>query len=189
MELPRARAGQQGQMIALFALALTVMILVVGLAVDGGYAFMQRRSSQNASDFGALAGARVVAFFIAADTANGNDANVVTSIRAAVTANGGTVTFGAPNGPTYTGDAGAVLGYVGSGTIPAGTVGVTVASTRAWNPFFLGDRRHAELAGVGRWRPRRVDGPQAGREGTSFRRPSPPPSSRHIPRARVRSTW
>lgn len=145
MQLPRARAGQQGQMIALFALSLTVIVLIVGLAVDGGYAFMQRRSSQNASDFGALAGARVVAFTVAGDTTNGTDANVVSSITAAVTANDGTVTFGAPNGPVYTRADGAVLGYVGSGTIPADSVGVTVSSTRAWNPFFLG------IVGMNNW--------------------------------------
>lgn len=138
MNLPTRGSGQHGQMIALFALSLTVIILIAGLAVDGGYAFMQRRSSQNASDFGALAGARVVAFFISGDTTNGTDVNVASSITAAVTANGGTVTFGAPNGPVYTAANGATLGYVGTGTIPVGSVGVKVSSTRSWNPFFLG---------------------------------------------------
>lgn len=145
MRMSKARSGQQGQMIALFALSLTVIVLFVGLAVDGGYGLMQRRSSQNASDFGALAGARVVAFFIAADTTNGTDANVKSSITAAVTANGGTVTFGAPNGPVYTRVDGAILGYVGTGTIPVGSVGVKVASTRTWNPFFLG------VVGMNNW--------------------------------------
>ncbi len=145
MQLPRARTGQHGQMIALFAISLTVIILIVGLAVDGGYAFMQRRASQNASDFGALAGARVVSFTVAGDTTNGTDANVVTAITAAVTANSGTVTFGAPNGPVYTNASGAVVGYVGAGTIPSGAIGVTVASTRIWNPFFLG------VVGMNNW--------------------------------------
>ena len=67
-------------MIALFALASTVIILAVGLTIDGGYAFAQRRGSQNASDFAALAGARVVAEWVGGDTTNGIDANVQTAI-------------------------------------------------------------------------------------------------------------
>ena len=106
--------GQRGQMIALFALASTGIILAVGLTIDGGYAFAQRRGSQNAADFAALAGARVIAEFVAGDTSNGNDANVTAAITAAITANGATpITFGAPNGPVYITPAGAPNGLVG----------------------------------------------------------------------------
>src|SRR5574337_811053 len=130
---------QSGQAFVLFAISLVVIILAVGLVIDGGNALAQRRASQNASDFGALAGARVVAETISGDTTNGTDANVQASIQNAVTANGGTVTFGAPNGPYYVKTDGTSTGvYVGSGSIPSGAVGVTVGSSRTWSPYFLG---------------------------------------------------
>ena len=58
--------GERGQMIVLFVLASTVILLAVGLVIDGANALAQRRESQNASDFAALAGARVVAEWVAA---------------------------------------------------------------------------------------------------------------------------
>ncbi len=73
---PSLRHSQRGQMIALFAIASTAIILVIGLVIDGGFALAQRRGSQNASDFAALAGARVVAQWVGGDTVNGTDANV-----------------------------------------------------------------------------------------------------------------
>lgn len=51
------RAGQRGQFLVLFALALVAMIAMVGLVIDGGSAFAQRRAQQNAADLAALAGA------------------------------------------------------------------------------------------------------------------------------------
>src|SRR4051812_35972666 len=49
--------NESGQSLVLFALALTVLITVVGLVLDGGDAFAARRSKQNAADFAALAAA------------------------------------------------------------------------------------------------------------------------------------
>jgi len=72
----RSRRSGSGQMIVLFAGALTAIILIVGLVIDGGNAFAQRRGVQNSSDFGALAGARIVAEWVGGDTNNGTDANV-----------------------------------------------------------------------------------------------------------------
>ena len=141
--------SQRGQMIALFALASTGIILAVGLTIDGGYAFAQRRGSQNAADFAALAGARVIAEFVSGDTTNGNDANVTAAITAAIQANGDTpITFGAPNGPIYITTSGTPNGFVGTmgdGKIPAGTAGVSVGTSKSWRPFFLG------VIGVGDW--------------------------------------
>src|SRR5689334_13948615 len=143
------RSDQRGQMIALFALASTAIILLIGLAIDGGYALAQRRGSQNASDFAALAGARVVAEWVSGDTTNGTDANVVAAITNSIQANGGTpLTFGAPDGPVYVTTSGAANGFVGSasaGAIPANTAGVSLGSSRTWTPFFLG------LIGVRNW--------------------------------------
>jgi hypothetical protein len=129
----------RGQMVALFALVLGVVILSVGLVLDGGTALVQRRASQNASDFGALAGARVIAEFVDGDTTNGTDANVKKAIENAVLTNGGdTLTFSAPNGPRYIDSNGGLLGYVNTGAIPSGAAGVHVLSQRTWRPYFLG---------------------------------------------------
>lgn len=52
----RTRAND-GQIIVIFALGLVAMIAMVGLVLDGGSTYAQRRSQQNASDLAALAGA------------------------------------------------------------------------------------------------------------------------------------
>ena len=135
--------GARGQILALFALSATVIVLAVGLVVDGGNALAQRRNSQNTSDFSALAGARIVAEWISGDTTNGTDANVAAAIRTSVTASGADpITFGAPSGPIYIDSAGNSLGFVGTGaagsTPPANTVGVRVSSSRSFRPYFLG---------------------------------------------------
>jgi Flp pilus assembly protein TadG len=51
------RRREDGQMLVLFCLALVAMIGLVGLVIDGGAAYAQRRSQQNASDLAALAAA------------------------------------------------------------------------------------------------------------------------------------
>jgi Flp pilus assembly protein TadG len=49
--------GQRGQIIVIFALGLVAIVAMVGLVLDGGSAFAQRRAEQNAADLAALAGA------------------------------------------------------------------------------------------------------------------------------------
>ena len=144
----RARSDRpRGQILALFALTLTVLILGVGLVVDGGNALVQRRASQNASDFAALAGARIIAEKVGGDLVSGTDANVQLAMTNAIAANGGTpITFGSPNGPRYIDDNGTLLGYVGTNpAIPATAGGVKVSSTRSWRPYFLG------IIGISNW--------------------------------------
>jgi hypothetical protein len=135
-----------GQILVVFALAATAILLVVGLVIDGGYALAQRRAAQNAADFAALAGARIVAEKISGDTVNGTDANVQGAISTTNQANrGAPITFGSPAGPVYVDADGATTGYVGAGAIPAGTVGVHVGTAINWRPFFLG------VIGVNQW--------------------------------------
>jgi Tfp pilus assembly protein PilX len=53
-----ARRGEEGgQIIVLFALAMVAIIAMVGLVLDGGSAFSQRRGEQSAADLAALAAA------------------------------------------------------------------------------------------------------------------------------------
>jgi putative Flp pilus-assembly TadE/G-like protein len=150
----------RGQMVVVFAGSVTAVILAVGLVIDGGYALAQRRASQNASDFAALAGARVLSAFVAGDTNNGKDANVKLAIVNTININNGNpVTFWTSadaactspgttpscDFPYYVRTSGVFAGWVGAGTIPTGSVGVKLTSSRAWRPFFLG------LAGISNW--------------------------------------
>ena len=165
----RTRDRRRGQTLVLFTLAMTfVVIPAVGLVVDGGFALAQRRAAQNASDFAALAGARIVAERIGGNTTDGTDANVRAAIAQSIAVNGDSpITFGSPNGPRYVNTSGAFAchngsgiaqacsggnqasSYVGNGFIAIGAntleaAGVIVGSSRSWTPFFVG-------ALVGNW--------------------------------------
>jgi Flp pilus assembly protein TadG len=60
--VPRSnkRSGQRGQILVLFVVALVAIIAGVGLVIDGGFAFAQRRNEQNAADLAAFAGANAM---------------------------------------------------------------------------------------------------------------------------------
>lgn len=138
---------QSGQVLVLFAISLTVVISMAGLAVDGGNGLTQRRNAQNTADFAAMAGARIVAEWIAGDTANGTDANVRAAIQHTITANGGdAVTFGSRGSPRYVDVDGRRLSYVGSGSIPQDTVGVRVTASLTFPTSFI------RIAGINTWK-------------------------------------
>ena len=127
----------RGQIVVLTGLSLALIVFAAGLVIDGGTGLAQRRAAQNASDFAAIAGARVVAYTVAGDTVNGTDANVITAMTNAADENEAEpLTFGAPDGPQYIGWDGTLLGYVGDG-MPAGAAGVTVETSREWDTFFV----------------------------------------------------
>ena len=94
-------AHDRGQIIALFASRRRPRSSSPSaLVIDGGNALVAASASQNASDFAALAGARIVATWIDGDTTNGTDANVRAAITSTLAANGADpVTFRAdPDG-------------------------------------------------------------------------------------------
>jgi len=130
-------------MLVLFTLALVGLLLVVGLTVDGGYALAQRRTAQNAADFAAIAGTRVVGEFLTGDTTNGSDGNVKEAVEAALVANGADA---ADYTAEYVTQAGTVVGQpVGTAAIPDGAQGVVVNASTSWNPYFLG------IIGIQHW--------------------------------------
>jgi Flp pilus assembly protein TadG len=51
------REGERGQILVLFTIAIVVIIGMLGLVLDGGSAFAQRRDEQNVADLAAIAGA------------------------------------------------------------------------------------------------------------------------------------
>ena len=53
----RQRETAPGQVLVIFALALVAIVAMVGLVIDGGATFVQRRDQQNVADQAAMAGA------------------------------------------------------------------------------------------------------------------------------------
>jgi hypothetical protein len=132
---PFERSSQHGQVMVLFALALTAIVLGVAVVVDGGYAFAQRRSAQNAADFAAMAGTRIVGVSlvgqpVGAGTAQ-NVENAITSVLAANDAQLVSAQYVSASG-------GALGNVVGASSIPNGANGVVVGARTNWKPFLLG---------------------------------------------------
>jgi hypothetical protein len=126
------RPRQKGQAIALFALALAAIVAGVAVVVDGGYAFAQRRVAQNAADFAAMAGTRIIGQKRINLPATASE--VTAAINAALTANEATLVDA-----TYVDHEGdAIRSVVGAPSIPGDAFGVVVTAQTSWRPFLLG---------------------------------------------------
>jgi len=131
-----------GQALVLIVISLVAVLAGAALILDGGNAFAQQRSAQNAVDATAEAGATELVRRLAG-VAPGRDssfdavwdARVVTAITAAASANRINLTLGSTY---YTNIDGQVLGLVGQGTIPSGTAGVKAAGQRTFNTYIAG---------------------------------------------------
>ena len=76
---------QRGQIIVLFVLGLVAMVAMVGLVLDGGDAFAQRRDQQNGADLAAIAGAN--AYMNASGNVAAKTAAAQSAAQAAATRN------------------------------------------------------------------------------------------------------
>jgi hypothetical protein len=139
----RQHDESRGQILIIVALGLVAMVAMVGLVVDGGYAWGKQRDTQNASDAAAEAGAVVLAHRLGGATKL--DLDVDNAVDAAAAANGVTV-----QGAYYTdvnGDlvdpAGAVVtteaaaARVGDGIIPTGAQGVRAVGSQTFDTFLV----------------------------------------------------
>ena len=77
------RRDERGQVIVVFALAIVVIIAMVGLVIDGGGAFSQRRTEQKVADVAAVAGANA---YMNANGGPPKNAGQVAAARAAAIA-------------------------------------------------------------------------------------------------------
>lgn len=137
--MKRDRKRQQGQAIALLAIALAAIVAGVAVVVDGGYAFAQRRQSQNAADFAAMAGTRVVGQHLVHKSTSAG--NVTQAIQQTLAANDAVL-----ESATYIDESGnALTSVVGATSIPGDAFGVVVEAKTQWQPFLLG------LLGVTDW--------------------------------------
>lgn len=139
----RSEHSARGQVLILFTLAIVGLLLLVGLVIDGGYAFSQRRESQNAADFAAMAGTRIVSEALTGTPPGaGTAANVEAAIQSILSANGAELDHA-----EYVTEGGVALGsVVGASIIPAGANGVVVTASTKWRPYFLG------IVGMDNWR-------------------------------------
>src|SRR5205814_2229192 len=102
---------ERGQILVIVAGALLVIIALVGLVIDGGYAWGQQRQTQNAADAASEAGALQLAENIAGTSPANTDADVLAAVNASGLANG----IGNPVA-FYTNDHGQLLTAAGAVT-------------------------------------------------------------------------
>jgi len=142
------RSTEHGQVLVLVVAGLAAMLGMVGLVIDGGYAFAQQRGSQNGADAAATAGALVIAenlpFRAASQTPPKTDADVATAVNTSATNNQlGTLIAYYTNlaGNLVRADGSAASGpgdaaQVGAGVLPDAAWGVTTTATKSFNTFF-----------------------------------------------------
>lgn len=80
------RRGERGQILILFVLAVVVIVGMLGLVLDGGAAYAQRRSEQGVADLAAMAGA--TAYLSAPGASSAKAAAAVLAARGIAGANG-----------------------------------------------------------------------------------------------------
>jgi len=128
----REEPGERGQALIVMVFAVIALLVMAGLAIDGGMAFLERRRMQNAADAAALAGTRLLAGAICDESA-GDDAAIAAEVNHYAEKNGVPDTDTEAGG-SVTGNVVAdyvdfdevVLGRVGGGAIPNGATGVSV---------------------------------------------------------------
>lgn len=137
--LPR-RERERGQMLVIFALALIALVGMVGLIIDGGDSFLQRRDQQNVADAAAMAagyasvnGQDPTAAALAVASANGYPNGVNgTTVAVSVTATAITVDVSKPHRNYFSGIMGfASWGVSATASVQAGT------PNAAYNPMPL----------------------------------------------------
>jgi Flp pilus assembly protein TadG len=132
------RAGQDGQIIVVFAGGIVLLFLIAGLVIDGGTAFLNRRDAQNTADIAALAGTKQLTDYYLKKA----PFDVYGAVSRSAVANGcsATCTWTAHYVGPRSGAIFQDLGVVGSGdgAPPGGALGVKVDVTRRPRTYFLG---------------------------------------------------
>lgn len=135
--------SDRGQVLVIVAVGMIVIIAMVGLVIDGGYAWGKQRETQNGADSAAEAGAVQLAENIAGTSPANTDADVLAAVNAAGAANN----VGAPTA-YYTDvygnllDASGVIvpdessaAIVGGGSIPPNASGVKAVGAQTFDTF------------------------------------------------------
>ena len=131
----RHMRDERGQVLAIVAGGMLVIVAMVGLVIDGGHAWGQQRGTQNGADSVAKAGTIVIQQSLAGAAKTNGDVGCAV---AAAAAENGTVIESA----VYTNYQGDPLGQAvppcaagGGGSIPSGAQGVKATGTRQFSTF------------------------------------------------------
>jgi hypothetical protein len=140
---PNATNTERGQVLVIVAVGLLAIVAMVGLVIDGGFAWGRQRDTQNGADAVAKAGAIVLAHNVAGVVPAKTDADVLASVSAASDENniatldsyytnitGQMLTT---SGALASGEATAAA--VGDGVIPAGAAGVRARAEDEFETF------------------------------------------------------
>ena len=135
---------EHGQSIVLITMLMVGLVAMLGLAFDGGNAYVQRRRMQNASDAGAFAGART--FAGTNDSSSTTECAILQSIRRYALLNGvqGSSTECDDSNPYihafFVDQNGAQVGVEmpGNSGVPPAATGIRVIAQTTFNTFFLG---------------------------------------------------
>ncbi len=137
---------ERGQSLVIIAMVMVGIIALMGMAIDGGNALMERRRAQNAADAAALAGTRLLAKAIQLCDADpvGADLVIAKKINEYAEMNGVADTNGVPGDEIndnvvgeYVDKEGNVLGQVGDGRIPQGATGIAVHVNNPHRTYFM----------------------------------------------------
>jgi hypothetical protein len=126
---------ERGQVLIIMVFGMIVLLIVAGLAIDGGTVFMERRHTQNAADAAALAGTRKLAEAIC-DHSAADDAAILAEVVDFVARN----RVGDPANSVradYVDGTTSVLGPVGGGTIPVGATGISATVGIERSTYFM----------------------------------------------------
>ena len=126
---------ERGQALVIMVFGIVVLLIVAGLAVDGGTIFMERRHVQNAADASALAGTRLLAAAIC-DEPSATDAAILAEVRKLAAENDVRNPATAVRAD-YVNQNEAVLGSVGGGSIPVGSTGISTNIELTRTTYFL----------------------------------------------------
>nr|HID13800.1 hypothetical protein [Anaerolineae bacterium] len=127
--------AERGQALIFIVFAMVALLVIAGLAIDGGTVFLERRRMQNAADAAALAGTRLLAEAICGEP-EADDAAIAAEVNHYAEING----VKAPDNNVvadYVDFEERVLGHVGDGTIPTGATGISATVEISRPTYFV----------------------------------------------------
>ena len=136
-----AHRAERGQVLVIVAMGMVVIVAMVGLVIDGGYAWTRQRDTQNGADAVAKAGTIVVQHYLAGDSPAPNDFDVACAAEAAAASNGAVIE--AAEYTDFQGDPLIPAAAVGTCTldlgvgIPAGAQGVRARTSETFETFLM----------------------------------------------------
>ena len=127
--------SQRGQVLVIVALGMVVLVAMVGVVIDGGYAWGRQRDTQNASDSMSKAGARMIQDYLRGMPVS--DGDVGCAVEASADSN--VVDLASAVYTDYLGNELVPSLNVGAcgagGTIPPGAQGVRATGSQTFDTF------------------------------------------------------